>query len=273
MIRVSSYFKYIPFLFLKHHFCDGKEPEIRIPQKTRQKLIICYLLDMERQKAGIIEETLEKELSKEAQVVYAEIIKKPEILEAFAILDQLPGELHYHNKTHTEDVIREAILFALADGASRETIEQQAVAAAWHDVGFIKEYQKNEPIAVELFKQSEAYKTLSKEAREEVIANILDTQIVVDGGIPSLSHERSSNRYILDADVSNFGRDDFFVNRKKIADELKIDLSDPAAKKGFYSFALDLLKNHKWETNSARMLRQAKKDENLRKAEEEFASL
>ena len=172
-----------------------------------------------------------------------------------------------------EIVILEAVLFAIADGADMETIEQQAIAAAWHDVGFVEQYQKNEPIGVKLFKESEAYKTLSEEARGEVIANILDTQIVVKGGVPSFLHERSSKRYILDADVGNFGRKDFFEKRKKIADELKIDLSNPEAKKSFYSFALDLLKNHEWETNSARMLRQAQKDENIKQAEEELASL
>ena len=259
---------------MKHHFCDGKEPEIRIPQKTRQIIIIWYLLDMERSRDGIIEGSLEEELRIEAKVVYSEVIKRPEIVEAFAILDRLPKEdFHYHNRAHTEDVILEAVLFAIADGADMDTIEQQAIAAAWHDVGFIEQYQKNEPIGVKLFKESEAYKTLSEETRDEVIANILDTQVVVENGIPSLPHGRSKKRYILDADVGNFGRKDFFDNRKKIADELKVDLSNPEAKKGFYSFALNLLKNHEWETDSARMLRQAQKDENIKQAEEELASL
>ncbi len=229
---------------------------------------------MERSRDGIIEGKLEEELRIEAMVVYSEVIKRPEIIEAFAILDRLSKEdFHYHNRAHTEDVILEAILFAIADGADMDTIEQQAIAAAWHDVGFIEQYKNNEPIAVELFKQSEAYKALSEEMRAEIIANILDTQVVVKEGAPSFSHERSSKRYILDADVSNFGRKDFFDNRKKIADELKVDLSNPEAKKGFYSFALNLLKNHEWETNSARILRQAQKDENIKQAEEELASL
>ena len=180
---------------------------------------------MERSRDGIIEGKLEEELRIEAMVVYSEVIKRPEIIEAFAILDRLSKEdFHYHNRAHTEDVILEAVLFAIADGADMETIEQQAIAAAWHDVGFVEQYQKNEPIAVKLFKESEAYKTLSEGERDEVIANILDTQIVVEGGAPSFLHERSSKRYILDADVGNFGRKDFFDNRKKIADELKVDL-------------------------------------------------
>ncbi len=228
---------------------------------------------MERMEDGIIEESLERELKKEALVIYAEIMKKPEVSEAFAILDRLPENLRYHNRDHTEDVVMEAIIFALADGASKETIEQQAISAAWHDVGFVEQYQKNEPNAVKLFEQSEAYKTLPQVVKDEVIANILDTQVQVKDGKPFLVHERSNNFYILDADVSNFGRKDFFEKRAKIAEELEVDLSDPAAKKGFYGFALSLLKNHDWETNGARMLRQSQKEKNIIQAEEEYADL
>lgn len=228
---------------------------------------------MERMEDGIIEKSLEQELKKEALVIYAEIMKKPEVSEAFAILDRLPENLRYHNKAHTEDVVMEAILFALADGANKETIEQQAIAAAWHDVGFVEQYQKNEPIAVKLFEQSEAYKTLPQDVKEEVVANILDTQIQIKDGKPALVHDRSNNFYILDADVSNFGREDFFEKRMKIAEEAGVDLADPAAKKGFYGFALNLLKNHDWETNGARMLRQSQKEKNIRQAEEEYAEL
>jgi len=73
------------------------------------------------------------ELKREAEALYAELIERPEITEALAILDRLPEHLRYHVKEHTLDVIRETILFAVADGASGEVIEQQAIAAAFAD--------------------------------------------------------------------------------------------------------------------------------------------
>ena len=57
-------------------------------------------------------------------------------------------------------MIKETILFALADGASREVIEQQAIAAAWHDVGYLERYDNNEPVAVAMFQDSRAFKSL-----------------------------------------------------------------------------------------------------------------
>jgi hypothetical protein len=226
---------------------------------------------MERIDERVMDESLE--LNMEAKALYVEIVKKPEVFEALNLLDKLPGHLRYHNKAHTEDVILEAILFALADGASMEVIEQQAVTAAWHDVGFIKQDRENEIIAVNLFEQSEAYKTLSDEDRVEVISNIMDTQVVIKNDLPFLAYEKSRIRYALDADVSNFGRDDFFEKRAMVAEELGLDLTDMEVKKKFCWFVLNLLKNHEWQTASARSLRQAQKEENIRLAEEEYARL
>ncbi len=226
---------------------------------------------MERPKQTPAEESVR--LKDEAAAIYHELIRMPEVAEALTLLDRLPEHLRYHTKAHTLDVIQETILFALADGASREVIEQQAVSAAWHDVGYIEQEKENEPIAVRLFEQSAAYRLLSEDARKEVIANILDTTVIVEGGTPSLRHQRSQFGYALDGDVSNFGRKDFFEKRAKVAEELGVDLTDAEARGKFYKFTLDLLKNHEWKTASARALRQAQKEENIRQAEAEYAAI
>jgi hypothetical protein len=212
-------------------------------------------------------------LKNEAASLYHELIQKPEIAEALTLLDGLPEHLRYHDKAHTLDVITETILFALADGASREVTEQQAISAAWHDVGYIEQDKENEPIAIHLFEQSAAYKTLPDSERKEVIANILDTALVMKGEIPYLLQQQSKFGYALDGDVSNFGRNDFFEKRMKVAEEMGLDLTNPDIKKKFYKFTLDLLKNHEWKTASARMLRQLKKEENIRGAEEEYTRI
>jgi hypothetical protein len=224
---------------------------------------------MERLKTSDEEDILKNE----AASLCHELIQKPEIAEALTLLDRLPERLHYHNKAHTLDVIQETILFALADGASREVTEQQAISAAWHDVGYIEQDKENEPVAVKLFEQSAAYKILSANQQKEIIANILDTTVIVEGGTPSLRHQRSQFGYALDGDVSNFGRKDFFEKRARVAEELQVDPSDPDKWKEFCKFTLDLLKNHEWKTTSARLLRQPKKEENIREAEEEYTRI
>ena len=228
---------------------------------------------MEALKHRLSLEDKEADLKKEAAVLYDELIRIPEVSEALTILDNLPEHLRYHNKAHTLDVISETILFALADGASRETIKQQAIAAAWHDTGFIEQDKENEPIAAKLFKHSEAYQKLPEEERQEIIAEILDTAVVIRDGKPFLLQQRSKIGYVLDGDVSNFGRLDFSEKRTKVAEELNLDLSNDEIRKGFYAFSLELLKNYEWKTESARLLRQPQKEENLRQAEKEYAEI
>lgn len=212
-------------------------------------------------------------LESKTEAVFAEMTKMPEVAEALAILDGLPKNLKYHNKGHTLDVMKEIILFALADRADQRVIRQQVIAAAWHDTGYVKKYEQNEPEAVEMFQRSKAYQNLSDEERKEVIANILDSQMVMRENVPHLLMQRSRFGYVLDADVSNFGRDDYFEKRMSVAEELGIDLSNPEIKKKFFEFALHLLKNHEWKTASAKTLRQAQKEKNITTLEKEYEAL
>jgi hypothetical protein len=222
----------------------------------------------------------EAELSERRDVLYAELIKLPAVEEALTLLDNLPEELVYHTKAHTEDVIKETILFALADGISEGAMKQQVIAAAWHDVGYLERKSNNESVAVDYFKESIARKQLEPEPElepeisDEIISNIEDTTMVFDGEKkPHLHMERSALGYMLDADVSNFGREDFFVCMEKIAKETGVDLENQESRANFYAFVITLLKNHDWHTEGARRLRQKQKDKNLDKLMAEYESL
>ena len=215
----------------------------------------------------------EASYSGEVTRMFNELIETPEIVEALTLLDTLPESLFYHVKEHTLDVIRETILFALVGGERRDVIQQQAISAAWHDVGFIEKLKDNEEIAVRLFEESACQKRVSENERKEIIANMLESAVIMKDGQPFFMKEKSTFGYFLDGDLSNFGREDFFEKRDLVAQELGVDLTNPEAKKKFYGFTLDLLRNHEWKTESARVLRQPQKEINIKKAEEEYALL
>lgn len=229
---------------------------------------------MERLNTAVAEQMLTlQELDAQTSILFEKLIQKPEIKEALDILDTLPEHLRYHAKTHTLDVIHETILFALADEAAMDVITEQAVTAAWHDVGFTVQDKENEHIAVKLFVKSKAYQTLSPHARERVMNNISDTELVMKDGKPSFSGARSTYAYVLDADLSNLGREDYFEKRALIAEEQKLNLDDIEVKKRFYKFGIDLLENHEWHTESAQRLRQSQKERNLARAKAEYEAL
>lgn len=213
------------------------------------------------------------ELMRQCEILYAEFVRMPAVEEALTLLDTLPSHLKYHTKDHTIDVIKETILFALADGASRGVIEQQVIAAAWHDVGYIKQDKNNEPVAIQLFEQSSAYAQMDPHVREEIISNIGDTAVVAEGGAPRFHMAHSAFGYMLDGDLSNFGREDFFVCMDKIAEETGVDLDNQSERIKMYTFVIALLENHTWHTVGARVLRDAQKQRNLALLKAEYANL
>lgn len=215
----------------------------------------------------------EAEYVAERDTLFREVIKIPEVAEALTLLDTLPEHLEYHTKEHTLDVIRETILFGLADGLPREVIERQAIGAAWHDVGFITQDANNEGIAIELFQKSSAFSNLPEEISQEIIANIRDTALNFTEGVPKQDMKSSVLGYMLDADLSNFGRDDFFECMGRIARETGKDLSDAQNRRSMYQFAISLLENHQWHTNGAFRLREVKKQQNLALLKSEYTEL
>lgn len=240
------------------------------------------------------ESLYEKKILLEVERWYEKLMEEPSIREAFALLEKLPN-LAYHNRAHTEDVIREAILFVLADEELlrkelseddfKKVVRQQAIAAAWHDVGFVPEEGDSaraktdfyeEYLAIERFRNSEYAKTLSHEEIWETIGNIWDTRVMRKKDDGSLYLEMSNNSrygYMLDADVSNFGTREFGDKMKLVAEENGIDWKKAEKRLAFYRQTLGLLENHRWQTQSARELREAKKRENIAWLKEKIAEL
>ena len=138
-----------------------------------------------------------------------------------AILDllkqNLPGHLVYHAFAHTEDVLNEAIRFAITDELPAREIELLAIAAAFHDAGFIKSPVANEPIAARMVREAlerhtTAHPTCGYSADEISLVEqmILDTSLrETQTGLRQVP-TCDLSRYLLDADLSNLGREDFF---------------------------------------------------------------
>ena len=171
---------------------------------------------------------------------------------------ELPQGLSYHALSHTQDVISEVIRFGLTDKVAPRELELLTIAAACHDMGFIKSPVMNEPIgAAYAREQMEKLGGYTPEEINLVERMILDTALVETGGGPRQIASTDLSRYLLDADLSNFGRDDFFdkgeLQRKELGQDQDI----------FRKNSVALLNSHRWLTNAARAIRQKKKEQNL----------
>ncbi|MFN4895029.1 MAG: hypothetical protein ACK5GN_10530 [Pseudomonadota bacterium] len=185
----------------------------------------------------------------------------PAVKEALDLLrGSLPTALLYHAYSHTEDVLYEVVQLASADNLSLREIELLGVAAAWHDVGFIWSRNSNESLGANALRSFLLSSKLFSSAEiETMVQMILDTALVVDGDSFKQVATTPLSCYLLDADLANFGRDDFFekseLQRRELGDEVT----------PFRIKTLALLRNHTWLTPAASKRWQTKKDANLAK--------
>lgn len=189
----------------------------------------------------------------------------------FLLANKLPENLHYHNLNHTLDVVEHAVNFAERSGLSARDVRLIGIAAAWHDTGFIERRQNNEPIAADLAKAAmEKSGGFSKDEIADVVAAILDTQITYEIQSGTLV-QRAMGRlspWLLDADLANFGRKDFFEKTLKVYHEIHdVKVSSPDElnnEKGipYLANTVRMLARHTWQTESARDLLQDGKIQN-----------
>ena len=182
---------------------------------------------------------------------------EPLVTETVATLvSDLDPTLYYHCPAHTKDVLRQTLELAAADALDDRDVLLLAIAAAFHDAGFLKQRPKNEPIganmAVEAMAKSGRF---SLEERELVEQMILDTQLVMEG--PAQIANSRLSPWLLDADLANLGRDDFWDQTKLLAKELNIDLQN------MLPMTQALMQRHYWQSPAGQRLFGAKKESNF----------
>ena len=196
--------------------------------------------------------------------IYLAIEAEPLVTETVATLvSGLDPTLYYHCPAHTKDVLRQTLELAAEDMIDDRDALLLAIAAAFHDAGFLKQRPKNEPIganmAVEAMAKSGRF---SLEERELVEQMILDTQLVMEG--PAQIANSRLSPWLLDADLANLGRDDFWDQTKLLAKELNIDLQN------MLPMTQALMERHDWQSPAGRRLFGAKKESNFVALEREL---
>ena len=200
----------------------------------------------------------------EARARFEELCAAPIVAQILARLrEELPSSLYYHSVEHTADVIGEALVLAATAGLPARDTELLAVAAAYHDSGFIITPVDNEAYGARFAR--EAMQKLGGFTAAEidcVMQMIMDTRLVEssEGLIQRASGELA--KYLLDADLGNLGRDDFFLHMER---QRRESGADPLL---FMERTLRFVDLHRWQTHAARRLHQATKEVNVARLRE-----
>lgn len=173
--------------------------------------------------------------------------------------------LPYHNIAHAKDTLHEALLFALPDNKlTKKELELLAVAAVYHDAGFINGGQEsNGERSVQIIAERLPRYKYTEDKIKRIRATILA------GPNKKLRTQEALGGYLVDADVSNFGRDDFFKKSEDVFQEYlamgELPEDTPQTRKEFYINLYTWMPKYEWQTKTARELRSEKHKENAQK--------
>jgi len=178
-------------------------------------------------------------------------------------LDKLKGELSedliYHSVEHTLDVVKAAKVLGEMEGLQNSDMLLLEIAALYHDIGFIESYEDHEDYSIKITREVLPNFGFSKEEIEIITSAIHATKIPQS----PLNH---IGEVLADSDLDNLGREDVFVIGQRIHSELSrygrtLTLIE------WYEEQMSFFKKHRYFTKSAIKIREAKKQENIRKLE------
>ena len=175
------------------------------------------------------------------------------------ILDRLRSELDaslaYHRPAHTEDVVQQALTLATLDALDTHSMLLIAVAAAFHDAGFLVTRSGHESISADMATSAMTGDKRFSQTDIDLVANmIMDTQVYRTGAVHRTNTPLSA--WLLDADLANFGRDDFFEQFRLVALENNIE------PERLVTTTIDLMDRHTWQSPAGAASFELKKREN-----------
>jgi len=184
--------------------------------------------------------------------------------------EELPSGIKYHDADHTlhptRGIVAVANRIATAENISEHDRELLVTAAYFHDTGYIREYDKNEPIAARM--AGRILKLIGYEPQEieKIQAMILATDLQRE---PRTHLEE----ILCDADLDHFGRNDFFELDEKLREGRSARGVDVSDDEKWYKGTLNLMQNHRYYTATQKRWRNKKKKKNIQKLEEKLESI
>ncbi|MCA8832045.1 Pycsar system effector family protein [Hymenobacter pini] len=187
----------------------------------------------------------------------SEILKQAKAYVQTLLEEKLPAQLVYHSPTHTATVAKEAR--ALGEAAGLDEADQEALLlAAWfHDTGYIDTYDGHEFRSAEL-----AGEWLTQQGYPaERVALV---QQLIKATHRDSERETELEQLLVDADMSNMGRDDFFANGELLRAEWEATLGKTYSNPDWAETQLAFLCEGKYYTKVARERYEEQLKENIK---------
>lgn len=169
---------------------------------------------------------------------------------------ELSPELTYHGLWHTQhDVLPAVARMGAINGLPPSDIRLLEVAAAYHDIGFLENYEAHERAGVHIVRRTLPGYGFEEQQIQKIAAMIRATRL------PQSPQDRLEE-ILVDADLDVLGRDDFFDRNELLRQELAIrGLSIPWRE--WQRQQVQFLREHRYFTPVARALRNEGKERHI----------
>ena len=185
---------------------------------------------------------------------------------------ELAPNLFYHGIHHTRDDVLPAIeRLGQIQKVGREDFLLLQTGALYHDIGYVEQYLKNEPIAIIIANETLPNFGYSNNQIEKISKMIMATQLqMIDGKLIQVPDSNDLlQQLICDADLDYLGRKDFFVIGENLRRELR-EYGMPKTLGEWCEVQISFQEAHSYFTNAAKSLRNEGKQSNIRELKELF---
>ena len=180
--------------------------------------------------------------------------------------EDLAPDLCYHNLDHTfVDVLPAAMEMAELLHVNGRDANLLAVAAAFHDIGWLIQGSNHERIGVNIARAILPDYGFSKDDIEIIARIIMATRL-------PQSPTNLLEEILADADLAALGGDMFWERHEALRKELAAR-GEQYTDEEWLHFQLEFMKSHRYFTPAARSLRDSKKKRNQSEAEAMLATL
>jgi predicted metal-dependent HD superfamily phosphohydrolase len=184
--------------------------------------------------------------------------------------EELPTGIKYHDADHTlhptKGVVAVANRIGLAEKINEQDRELVIAAAYFHDTGYVREFDKNEPIAARMAGRILKLIGYHPDEIEKIQNMILATDLACEP-------ETQAERILCDADLDHFGREDFFELDAKLREGRRARGVDVSDDEKWYRGTLEIIKAHRFYTESQKKLREKEKQKNIMKLSDRLEEL
>ncbi|MGQ9829369.1 MAG: HD domain-containing protein [Roseiflexus sp.] len=172
------------------------------------------------------------------------------------LAQELPQTVTYHSIQHTrDDVVPTVKRLALAEGINGEDLMLLLTAAYFHDLGFVVRREEHEQAGTEIAAQVLPTFGYTPLQIDKICQMIMATRI-------PQSPKTLMEQILADADLDTLGSEQFWKQSEKLRAENEA-FDGPMSDIQWYMTQVAFIENHRYWTETARALREPRKQEHL----------